>query len=192
MAADHGNAKFALMYATVADPDEATDIDAAIDQGLELLDDLGGIGGVLLDPRRRYPMSYDETVALLPDDIAPQCPTEEQRSLCEDGMTVLGIAVPGESISDECTGESDECSLTTGLCATAMASEALPIPLRDVQDFQWQRSPYKLGSTSSSQGTQQYPGIDYLEPYWLARHFDLITAGDGQVLVWRDSGDCEG
>lgn len=192
MAADHGNAKFSLMYATVADPDQAADIDTAMEQGLELLEDLGGVGGVSLDPRRRYPMSYDETVAMLPEGIAPECPTEEQRSLCEDGMTVLGIAIPGESISGECSDTSDECGLTTGLCATAMADHALPVPLRDVQDFQWQRNPYKLGSTSSSQGTQQYPGIDYLEPYWLARYFGLITDGDGQVLAWKDDGDCDG
>jgi hypothetical protein len=181
-ASDIGNAKFDLFKAGI----EGGQADGAV----TLLRELGGTGGELLEPRRRYERSYDDTVSRLPDTITPTCPTEVERATCEDGFSVLGVTVPGESISEECTGADSECVLSTGLCATAMADLPLPAGLRKVDDFVWQRNPFQLDGHSGD-GSSQYPGLDLIESYWLARHYGLVPEGEGQVLAWRSGEACD-
>jgi hypothetical protein len=181
-ASDIGNAKFDLFRAGI--------VGGPADDAVTLLRELGGTGGELLEPRRRYARSWDDTVSRLPDGITPTCPTETERATCEDGFSVLGVAVPGESISEACTGAASECELSTGLCATAMADLPLPAGLRKVDDFVWQRNPFQLDGHSGD-GSSQYPGLDLIESYWLARHYGLVPGDDGQVLAWREGGSCE-
>ena len=186
---DHDNAKFGLLYGSFGDavPDAAGAQADAVAQ----LERLGGNGGVLDDPRRTYGLTYDAVVSALPDGITTRCPTEEERSQCEDGVTVFGINVPGEPITEACTGAASDCLMADGTCATALASSGLPADLRVYQDFLWQRSPFELGQLFGEDGRRQSPGLDLTESYWIARHTGAITEGQTIVLAWRpEPGTC--
>jgi hypothetical protein len=182
LASNLGNAKFELMIGAAAGDDT---IAAA---GAARVLDFGGNGGVFHDPRRSYTVTWDEAVEAVGED--PVCPTEEERGRCEDGFEVLGVTIPGESITGECTGAQGECELSTG-CVEAESPSAIPVPQRPYTDFLWQRNPFELGKEYGAQGQSQSPGLDLIESYWLARHYDLIGAGEGQVLAWEDMGACE-
>ncbi len=49
-----------------------------------------------------------------------------------------------------------------------------PIPVIDRMrtDFLWQRSPFLL--YGGGWGTFETAGIDYLPPYWMARHYGVL------------------
>ena len=53
------------------------------------------------------------------------------------------------------------------------ACEPIPVQLRVTSDFQWQRSPYTIGSTWPT-GDCYYPGVDMITPYWMGRYFGYI------------------
>ncbi len=44
---------------------------------------------------------------------------------------------------------------------------------RPVTDFLWQRTPQSISSSGS--GTTEYPGVDYLLPYWMARFYRVVN-----------------
>jgi len=187
---DLGNVNFDLMYAGVVPASIAgASRQTALDYALAQLPLFGGNGGVVDDPRRTYALGYDEVVAAMPEGTTPICPTPEQRSACEDGFTVFGIPVAGESITFECTGQPGECVMDDGLCADPMASDPLPPMLRPWADYLWQRNPFAIGD-HRPHGRRQSPGIDLTEEYWMARFYDFIEGGDGQVLAWRPVGAC--
>jgi hypothetical protein len=182
-----GNAKFDLMFAGSVPESVASARSQALSEGLTLLAGLGGDGGLLDDPRRTYTLDRPTLLAMLgPSGII--CPTEEQRHLCEDGIKVFGVTIPGQTITGPCTGAPGECMLDGGVCAPALAKTALPVGERFYQDFLWQRSPFEIGADFTPQGTTQSPGLDVTEEYWLARDYGFITAGAGQVLAWRPTG----
>ncbi len=52
--------------------------------------------------------------------------------------------------------------------------EIVSIPDRPTTDFLWQRSPQLLYSTGD--GTMEYPGVDYLLPYWMARYYGVVSS----------------
>jgi len=186
---DHANAKFQLMYAGVASAGAGASEGLA--EALSSVETLGGNGGVLADPRRRYTLEPAWVVDNLPEGVEVDCPTTEERGLCEDGFDVLGIPFPGESISYGCSGAANECALEDGLCADALGSAAMPMDYRVWEDFLWQRSPFKLGRTFGTEGEGQSPGLDLIEAFWLARTYGFTSVGEGQVLAWRDAGSCE-
>lgn len=188
---DLGNVNFNLMFAGVV-PDSmgGAGRQEALDYALEHLPLFGGNGGVLDDPRRTYALSYEQVAAAMPSDIEPVCPTEEQRAACEEGFVVFGIPVEGQPITRPCTGASNECPMSDGLCARAIASGPLPPMLRPWADYLWQRSPYTMGE-DRTHGLRQSPGIDLMEEFWMARFYDFVSAGEGQVLAWRDIGGCD-
>ena len=95
-----------------------------------------------------------------------------------------------EIISYECDGRAGECVMADGKCVEGLASEGLPPNLRHYGDFMWQRSPFQIGDDRDTEGRLQSPGRDLSEPYWMARHYGFITEGAGQVLAWRETGDC--
>jgi hypothetical protein len=76
------------------------------------------------------------------------------------------------------------------MCTQAIASQGLPPDLRRYGDFMWQRSPFDIGAAYGVEGHRQSPGRDLSEPYWMARHYGYITEGRGQVLAWREVGNC--
>ena len=188
--ADMGNAKFDLMYAGGVPADIATEADAAAAEALEYVRALGGNGGVLDDPRRTYTLDRQWVLDNMPPGIEAQCPTEEERATCEAGFDVLGIQIPGEVITGECTGAPGECPVGDG-CADAVASGPMPMDYRVWEDFLWQRDPYKIGDGNSPEGGRQSPGLDLIEAFWLARSYGLLDEGAGQVLAWRTAGDCD-
>jgi hypothetical protein len=58
-------------------------------------------------------------------------------------------------------------------CEEDRACDPIPVIERVGTDFLWQRSPFQLygGGTGRIEGA----GIDYLLPYWMARHYGVIT-----------------
>jgi len=186
--ADLGNAKFALMYAAVADHDPASR-DAQRDEGLLALEGFGGTREHLDEPRRHYALPREDVLVALPDDVTPTCPTPQERARCEAGFDLLGVVVPGEPITHACTGAPAECDMGDGTCADPMASRGLPPTLRRYADFMWQRNPFALGERGDD-GRVQSPGLDLGEAFWLARAYGLTARGAGQVLAWREGDSC--
>jgi hypothetical protein len=183
------NAKFNLQFAgTVPAETAGASRDSALSSALSTLQSMGGNGGVLDDPRRNYALSRQSVIDQLAPSNATLCPTESERSACEDGISVFGVRVGGESITAPCTGAPGECTMGD-VCAQAMARDALPVSLRRYEDFLWQRSPYELGG--GADGSTQSAGLDLIEAYWLARHYGFVTQGNNQVLAWKTEGSCQ-
>jgi len=53
------------------------------------------------------------------------------------------------------------------------------VPERPTTDFLWQRSPFLL--YGGGDGTIEYPGIDYILPYWMARHYGVVSPDPPQL-----------
>lgn len=56
-------------------------------------------------------------------------------------------------------------------CDTNRACNPIPVDERVNTDFLWQRSPFQLSGGGS--GTIETAAIDYILPYWMARHYGL-------------------
>lgn len=182
---DLGNVNTNLMFAGSVSPEIGGEgREEAIRYALEELPRFGGNGGILEDPRRTYFRSPEEIIAAMPEGVTPQCPTEDERWVCERPINVFGATLPGENITVECTGSVLDCVMDNGECTTAVASHPLPGPIRYWGDYGWQRSPFEIGFRGD--GTVQSPGTDYAEQYWMARFYDFIE-GNREVLAWRAS-----
>jgi hypothetical protein len=59
-------------------------------------------------------------------------------------------------------------------CGPNLACEPLPVDKRPTNDFLWQRDPYTLSNGGS--GLVEFPGIDFILPYWMARYYGIMTA----------------
>ncbi len=57
-------------------------------------------------------------------------------------------------------------------CGPNRACKPIPIPRRIRTDFLWQRSPFQL--MGGGDGRIEGPGIDFILPYWMARHFQVL------------------
>jgi hypothetical protein len=187
---DHRSAKFNVMYASTVPATLATGRDRAIEEAVAQLVDFGGNGGTLNAPRRTYSRDRQAVIDALPAGITLRCPSEDERRRCEEGGDLFGVPLESADISHPCDGRPGECALETGECAHALASAGLPPRLRRYADFMWQRSPFDLGEQVAVEGHKQSPGTDLSEPYWMARHYGILTEGAGQVLAWQDMGTC--
>lgn len=58
-----------------------------------------------------------------------------------------------------------------------------PVMYRCPRSFMWQKTPYNL-ICEGGDGTEVYPGIDYLLAYWLGRYYDLIPPGNENAPYW--------
>jgi hypothetical protein len=56
-------------------------------------------------------------------------------------------------------------------CDTDRACDPIPVHERTNTDFLWQRSPFQLSGGGA--GTIETAAIDYILPYWMARHYGL-------------------
>ena len=76
-------------------------------------------------------------------------------------------------------------------CGDDRACLPIPVPERVLTDFVWQRSPYLLYGGGS--GRIESPGIDFILPYWMGRHYGLnfgplaVSAASGAPAVAPDS-----
>jgi hypothetical protein len=60
-----------------------------------------------------------------------------------------------------------------GVCGADRTCAVIPVDKRVNTDFLWQRSPFlRFGG---GDGTIETAAIDYLLPYWMARHYGVIT-----------------
>jgi len=58
-----------------------------------------------------------------------------------------------------------------------------PVLYRCPRSFMWQKSPYNL-DCAGGDGTEVYPGVDYLLSYWMGRYYDLIPPGNDNDIYW--------
>jgi len=58
-------------------------------------------------------------------------------------------------------------------CGENKACQPIPIVDRIRDDFIWQRSPFLLFGGGT--GKIENAGIDYILPYWMARHYGVIN-----------------
>jgi len=200
-----GNVDLNIMYAGALPPEIAVDRDEALAYALDQLPWMGGNGGLLMgspddtkwldDPRRTYTTTAEGIMAWTPDGITAECPTQAEVDICSADIEIMGITLPnltGWSPYDcpEELGEYD-CEVSPGKCARAQASGPLPLHLRKHTDYLWQRNPFQLGAGANPEGRRQFAGSDLSVPYWNARRFGFVDAGEGQVLAWQDGGSCE-
>ncbi len=184
------NAKANVMYASIVPDGVATAKSTAIDEAVSQLRSFGGNGGVLDAPRRQYSHSRQSIIDAFPAGTTIRCPTVDERAACEEGGTLLGFPLEGDTISRTCDGRPGECQMPDGKCVDGLASTGLPTPLRSYEDFLWQRSPFSFGEQYAVEGAAQSPGRDLSEPYWMARHYGYLSEGAGQVLAWTSAGSC--
>jgi len=58
-----------------------------------------------------------------------------------------------------------------------------PVRHRCPRSFMWQKSPYNI-TCPGGDGTEVYPGIDYMIAYWMGRYYNLIDPGNPNPIVW--------
>jgi hypothetical protein len=57
------------------------------------------------------------------------------------------------------------------------------VAYRCPRSFMWQKSPYNLDCPGGD-GTEVYPGVDYMLSYWMGRYYDLIDPGNTNDVFW--------
>lgn len=76
-------------------------------------------------------------------------------------------------------------------CGEDRACSPIPVPERVRTDFLWQRSPFLLFGGGS--GRIEGPGIDFILPYWMGRHYGIdfapmaVSAASGAPVIAADS-----
>jgi hypothetical protein len=127
---------------------------------LSELASFGGADGHLDDPRRNYQLPPAGGSAPSADDVR----------ICEQGVTVLGITIPGDAVDT----------------SIHYADNPLPLMQRPPDSWMWGRDPYQATPITHAQGPgqRQYSGIDLIEPYWIARYAGVIE-DPHQDLAWR-------
>jgi hypothetical protein len=125
----------------------------------------GGTKERLDSPRRNY--STDLTVNT-PAGITLSTPPAADITFCDTPISLLGISIPSE--------QADPHALYT--------SSAPPVMDRAPDNWIWEKDPFQAQRlTGAGAGTQQYPGLDLLEPYWAARYFKDLPDSH-LILVW--------
>lgn len=187
---DLSNMQFDLIYAATVPEELATGREVALSRALADLELLGGNGGIIDDPRRRYTLDRTWLLDNLPEGVEAVCPTIDERAICEGGLTLFGLPLGGNDITGGCGGGPGECAFDDGECAAQMSSVGMPVEFRPYEGYMWEGHPFHIGRGFGVQGEQQAPGLDVIIPYWLARLYGFTDDGTGQVLAWRDIGAC--
>ncbi len=58
-----------------------------------------------------------------------------------------------------------------------------PVKWRCPRSFMWQKSPYNIDCPGGD-GTEVYPGIDYMIAYWMGRYYNLVEPGNPNGIYW--------
>ena len=119
----------------------------------------GGTPGLLDSPRRNNAVDNG--------DIPSSPPAADDVRLCEAGVTILGIHIPGERVDP----------------AARFADAPLPLMRRPPQRWAWGRDPFRVQSPWNADGRIQYSGLDLTEPYWIARYFGQLP-DPARILAW--------
>lgn len=205
--ADMGNATFQLMMAGVVPDDIAPTRAEILADAVTMVNQFTGYRGGsvacpteadcpwLDDPRRTYSTTFAQLVDNLEGggiDAVSHCPTPDERAWCEDGITLLGTTIPGESITHSCDVEPEvnECRFADGQCAYRIANDPLPLDLRGWGALLWQSDPFAMGRAYFPEGRAQAPGLDLIEAFWLARYYGFIDNGKDLALAWRPVSSC--
>lgn len=138
----------------------------AAQAGLAELALFGGAPDHLEDPRRNYRRDLS---ASPPDGYQSLSPPAADLKFCQDGVQVLGVQIPGSTVDP----------------AYRYADRALPLMLRQNNEWMWSQDPFQLNPQWHAQGPgfRQYSGLDLSEPYWIARHAGYLP-DPHQVLAW--------
>ena len=150
------------------------------------------------DDRRRHerPLQDDHVLGLEgvgPSDGCDPLPPllEQYRTRIDTGQVVnnekyCGKIHPGLSKVQECVPNDQQEILPSKVCGGANAiivpgtsgkRARCPIAVgyRAPTDFLWQRAPTQLNGWEDNP-RRQFPGIDYLLPYWMIRYYTEVTA----------------
>lgn len=138
---------------------------ANLPQALEDLAGLGGAPGFLDDPRRNYAVDLTKNP---PPGITIEKASAAELAACSQPITILGITIP--------VGSPDPNTL--------YSHPAPPIMQRPPDNWNWEKDPFQTVHVAGDAGHQQYFGLDYTEPYWVARYFGLLPDAH-LVLAWK-------
>ncbi len=61
--------------------------------------------------------------------------------------------------------------------------DARPVKWRCPRSFMWQKTPYNIDCPGGD-GTEVYPGIDYMIAYWMGRYYNFIEPGNPNEITW--------
>jgi hypothetical protein len=76
-------------------------------------------------------------------------------------------------------GVEDEIQFVPQTLEPRSVSERCP------SSFMWQKTPYNVDCPGGD-GTEVYPGVDYLVAYWMGRYYDLIAPGNPHPILWPE------
>ena len=138
---------------------------ATLAQSLADLAAMGGAPGFLDDPRRNYALDLTQNP---PPGITIEKASADELAFCSQPIKVLGITVPIDPPNPD----------------TLYANPAPPIMQRPVDNWNWEKDPFKTAHVAGDAGHQQYFGLDFTEPYWLARYFGFLP-DPHLVLAWK-------
>ena len=138
---------------------------AGLAQALEDLGAMGGAPGFLDDPRRNYAVDLTKNP---PPGIAVEKASTSELAFCSQPIKVLGITVPIDPPNPD----------------VMYSNPAPPIMQRPPDNWNWEKDPFQTVHVPGDAGHQQYFGLDYTEPYWLARYFGFLP-DPHLVLAWR-------
>jgi len=125
----------------------------------------GGSPAKLDSPRRNY--SVDLVSNPLPG-IKVAKATQAELDICNQPITVLGFTFKPDP--------ADPNELFTDV--------AVPASKRPPDNWQWEKTPFRAVRINGDAGYQQYPGTDFIEPYWEARYYGYLP-DPHLALAWR-------
>ena len=138
---------------------------AGLPQALQDLMELGGAPGHLDEPRRNYAIDLSLNT---PAGYTVEKASADELATCSTPVTLLGINVPIDAPD-----------------ANALyVRPAPPVMLRPPDNWIWEKDPFKALRYPGDAGRQQYPGVDLLEPYWIARYFGHLPDAH-LILAWQ-------
>jgi hypothetical protein len=126
---------------------------------------MGGAPGFLDDPRRNYTCDLTQSP---PPNVTVAKASQADLDFCSQPVKILGITLPIDPPNPD----------------TQYSSPAPPVMERCPDNWNWEKDPYQTVHAAGDAGHQQYFGLDFTEPYWLARYFGLLP-DTHLVLAWK-------
>ncbi len=77
----------------------------------------------------------------------------------------------------------DELGIRWLLDIDPQTQDARPVKWRCPRSFMWQKNPYYI-ECPGGDGTEVYPGIDFMLAYWMGRYYNLIDPGNSNEIFW--------